>query len=469
MNVGYNKIVTDCFLNSNSTKALFDFNGKSNTDAIITQLKGTTDNYSQYYAGAPAAEYCRSYSKGCKGVGEWYLPAAGELKEIALNKDAINTILTKLGKDSLLKNSEVWSSSQRDSSYAWYYHWSNSGCGNNVKYGARGVRPIANFTLPSNIIQFTLNGTTYNAVEGTTFKQWYSGIYNVDGFGIGNMIGINIDDIIQAGGDYTATIFTNGLYTVYSDGTYELSDNMPDTITSDQVTGIGLVTDKARMIVALDEWYASSNTDSTAWNGNKISAWGGYGKAVTDITSSSAVITDFNGRRNTDMIISQLSGTTDSYSNYYTGAPAAEYCRAYSNGCKGVGEWYLPSVGEMNEIVKFNTDINTALSKISGITLGSKSSSIWTSVQYSNNHAFVCSWKQNTDTYGYASKYAAYGVRPIAQLKSDIRIINFSIDGITYQAEEGMDWTWWANSIYNTSGYTVSNILASKTGIIAVL
>ena len=34
-------------------------------------------------------------------------------------------------------------------------------------------------------------------------------------------------------------------------------------------------------------------------------------------------------------------------------------------------------------------------------------------------------------------------------------LISFTIDSITYQAEEGMDWNEWVNSEYNTSGFTI--------------
>lgn len=34
-------------------------------------------------------------------------------------------------------------------------------------------------------------------------------------------------------------------------------------------------------------------------------------------------------------------------------------------------------------------------------------------------------------------------------------LINFTIDGTTYQAEEGMTWEQWCNSSYNTDGYYV--------------
>ena len=170
-------------------------------------------------------------------------------------------------------------------------------------------------------------------------------------------------------------------------------------------TGVAVITDTVRLIVAPDEWYTYDGDNDGAWNGNKRSAWGGYNRTVTGIKttdSSSEAITDFAGSSNTDQIISQLKGTTDSYSSHYTGAPAAEYCQAYSKGCKGVGEWYLPSVGEMNVLVTNKSTINTALSKISGETLGSVPFT-WTSTQYSSRTAWGYYWS-NEDFDGYSYK-----------------------------------------------------------------
>lgn len=147
--------------------------------------------------------------------------------------------------------------------------------------------------------------------------------------------------------------------------------------------------------------------------------WGGYRKFLSNIFTTSngtTAITDFAGSSNTDQIISQLKGVTVSYKHHYTGesgtitgAPAAEYCRAYSNGCKKAGEWYLPSAGEMNLLMINKNAINSALAKISGQSLSSE----WTSTQYNR----FCAWYNNWDRYEYFYyKYEDYYVRPVCSL-----------------------------------------------------
>jgi hypothetical protein len=204
----------------------------------------------------------------------------------------------------------------------------------------------------------------------------------------------------------------NGVYIVDLEG--NLLDPNTFTGTADDVTGIGLVTDKVKMIVALDEWY--SNSASTAWNGNKKSAWGGHSTEVTGCFTNnieSQALLDFNGEANTDAIISQLKDTTDSYSQDYTGAPAAEYCRAYSKGYKDVGSWYLPAIGEYNEIVLNKDAINSILTKL-GKNILSKNNYIWSSSQNNSYYAWSYRWSNSYWTSDY--KNYDCGVRPVCAL-----------------------------------------------------
>lgn len=43
-----------------------------------------------------------------------------------------------------------------------------------------------------------------------------------------------------------------------------------------------------------------------------------------------------------------------------------------------------------------------------------------------------------------------------------VTLINFTIAGTSYQAEEGMTWEEWVNSSYNTDGYYISDIYVLK-------
>lgn len=45
-------------------------------------------------------------------------------------------------------------------------------------------------------------------------------------------------------------------------------------------------------------------------------------------------------------------------------------------------------------------------------------------------------------------------------------LITFTVDGVEYQAEEGMTWQEWCNSEYNTHGFWCSGNQIIFTGII---
>lgn len=182
-------------------------------------------------------------------------------------------------------------------------------------------------------------------------------------------------------------------------------------------------------LVDVDSWAGGSNATGVYVSDGvrfliiapkrKEYKWGGYRKRISNIFTTSkgtTAITDFAGSSNTDQIISQLKGVTVSYTHYYTGesgtitgAPAAEYCRAYSNGCKKAGEWYLPSAGEMNLLMINKNAINSALAKISGQSLSLE----WTSTQYDDSRAWSNNWYG--DDYKYY-KYEDYYVRPVCTL-----------------------------------------------------
>lgn len=227
-----------------------------------------------------------------------------------------------------------------------------------------------------------------------------------------------------------------------------------------QATGVALITDEVSIVIAPEYWYTYNSSNDGAWNGNNMSAWGGHGKTVTGIkttTSESDAITDFAGSANTDAIISQLTGTTDSYSYYYTGAPAAEYCRAYSNGCKGAGQWYLPAAGEMNQIVLNRTAIEEALTAISGELFNSlESEQTWTSTQYSSESAWYCYWLSNRFSFNFKSH--GYKVRPITTLKNQSgQIIWFKIEDKTYTGIYNQTAQEWVNSDHNVDNMYIEN------------
>ena len=123
---------------SSSNNALADFDGRGNTNKIITQ-RGNKD-YSSWkptydtQADYPAASCCDMFYTEGTQQGDWYLPACGELGYIMPNLKKINEAITKM-RNAYGSSVGVgvgtanwyWSSSEYHSYYARFLFTSN-GC-----------------------------------------------------------------------------------------------------------------------------------------------------------------------------------------------------------------------------------------------------------------------------------------------------------------------------------------------------
>ena len=90
-----------------------DFNGKTNTDAIVAQLGNN---------GAPyAAKVCADLNvNGFMGFKDWYLPASGELNELYKKLGPLAN-----GGSGQITSGVYWSSSEKMNSHAWIRYFNN--------------------------------------------------------------------------------------------------------------------------------------------------------------------------------------------------------------------------------------------------------------------------------------------------------------------------------------------------------
>lgn len=117
-----------------------DFNGKSNTAAIVSSSSFEADGTSY------APGFCHAYSKGQTAAGSWFLPSLGHLGMIWRHFEQINAALGRVKGATKLSRVYYWSSTEFSSSIAWYlnmgngYRWISSKTTNQGR-----VRPVAAF------------------------------------------------------------------------------------------------------------------------------------------------------------------------------------------------------------------------------------------------------------------------------------------------------------------------------------
>ena len=81
---------------------------------------------------------------------------------------------------------------------------------------------------------------------------------------------------------------------------------------------------------------------------------------LSNITSSSAVIADWKGKKNTQIVLEYCSA------NGYS-CPAFEYVNSYKTEGTQAGDWYLPAAAELSKSIVFNIDeVNKGLQNAGG-------------------------------------------------------------------------------------------------------
>jgi len=165
---------------------LSDFNGKNNTNAIITA-------YAEHSVDMDARDMCKvlqTFNAGTygsnQGFTDWYIPACGQLALIYLNKTAINEALTAIG-GTTFSDDYFWSSSEFSNYIGWYVYFSNGCVADNYKSNNSRVRFVRDINKQINF-SITANGeyqgnTSIIAEEGMTWREFINSSYNTYGMG----------------------------------------------------------------------------------------------------------------------------------------------------------------------------------------------------------------------------------------------------------------------------------------------
>ena len=119
-----------------TANCLSDFDGKGNTSVLV----GLGSDY-------VAANACNAYSTEAIGVGNWYLPAMGELGYIMPRFNEIQSALQKVGGVQLYSSYTYWSSTESSSSSARCVDTLYGYVGNNSKSNPCYVRAFASVSV----------------------------------------------------------------------------------------------------------------------------------------------------------------------------------------------------------------------------------------------------------------------------------------------------------------------------------
>ena len=122
---------------------LADINGEANTDLILAAIES---NGIDYPAARRAREYrcCSTADGGVEDPTVWSLPAIGQLWLFYKYLLEINAALTLFGMAPISTGDWYWSSTECNSSYAWYvsmYYGTVYSSGKTTSYRARAVAP----------------------------------------------------------------------------------------------------------------------------------------------------------------------------------------------------------------------------------------------------------------------------------------------------------------------------------------
>lgn len=134
-----------------------------------------------------------------------------------------------------------------------------------------------------------------------------------------------------------------------------------------------------------------------------------YGTTIYDTETDHNVLADFDGRGNTDKILTQR-GLKDYNSwkpkdNNSLDYPAASCCDMFFTIGTKQGDWYLPAAGELGYIIPRLYDINDIISKLNnaygvGVELITGLHYYWTSSECNSSNAYHLNmYAGNVETY----------------------------------------------------------------------
>ena len=158
-------------------------------------------------------------------------------------------------------------------------------------------------------------------------------------------------------------------------------------------TPIGVVFDRSgKLAIGLEQ-------SQQYWSGRYFDVPG-----VDNITDSTLVKTDLDGKKNTSTVLAYCKANGKS-------CPAFKYVNSYKTEGTKAGNWHLPSMGELYAIYGNMGVINVALGKIAATRFGA--GWYWSSSEYSTDYAWRLYFYTGNGSMDYLRKDSYSYVRPV--------------------------------------------------------
>ena len=110
--IDYGNIPIPIHTEENSAKT--DYDGKENTNKILKACQSNPYGYD-----CVGVDYVNSYKTEGTKAGDWYIPSAGEMNTIYLNKEVLNTTLKNMGAYPLQSSDDYLSSTLKNAARMW--------------------------------------------------------------------------------------------------------------------------------------------------------------------------------------------------------------------------------------------------------------------------------------------------------------------------------------------------------------
>ena len=183
----------------------------------------------------------------------------------------------------------------------------------------------------------------------------------------------------------------NGVY-IYTNTGQLIKPETWDTANNDNAVGVAVIDDDCRFVIT------KGAKPLRIWSED---LYGTDVSGLTNYTSSSQAVTDFNGENNTAIIREAASGENASNN-------AAHYCynQTVSISGRGTIHGYLPALGELQAAYNNKSTVNSAMSLIGGTAMPDGIAS-WSSTEYNTSRAWILYWY--TGSLNYNSTGAVSG------------------------------------------------------------